>query len=323
MKTVLITGCSSGYGLETARHFHSQGWNVVATMRTPREDVLPGSERLRVLALDVTKADSIAAALEASGPIDVLVNNAGIGLLGAFEATPMATAREVFETNTFGVMAMTQAVLPQFRARRSGVVVNVTSSATLAPMPLVAVYTASKTAIEGFTGSLAHELEAFNVRVKLVEPGYAPTTRLTQNGQSRMEGLIPEAYAPYGQSVFAAFAQLHGIHGRVRCGRGGVACRERCVRATPTFQRAPTRWRWPAPAHERQVRERLRCRPRDGDRGMCQPPHGRSVHRPGLTEFCRIAISSFSTESAVSSPSPKPSRARRFIRPRPTMSAPQ
>jgi NAD(P)-dependent dehydrogenase (short-subunit alcohol dehydrogenase family) len=208
MKTVLITGCSSGYGLETARHFHSQGWNVVATMRTPREDVLPGSERLRVLALDVTKADSIAAALEASGPIDALVNNAGIGLLGAFEATPMATAREVFEANTFGVMAMTQAVLPQFRARRSGVVVNVTSSATLAPMPLVAVYTASKTAIEGFTGSLAHELEAFNVRVKLVEPGYAPTTRFTHNGQSRMEGLIPEAYAPYAQSVFAAFAQL-------------------------------------------------------------------------------------------------------------------
>ena len=86
----------------------------------------------------------------------------------------MATAREVFETNTFGVMAMTQAVLPQFRARRSGVVVNVTSSATLAPMPLVAVYTASKTAIEGFTASLALELEAFGVRVKLVEPGYGP-----------------------------------------------------------------------------------------------------------------------------------------------------
>ena len=204
MKTVLITGCSSGYGLETARHFHAQGWNVVATMRTPREDVLPRSERLRVLALDVTKPESIAAALEASGPIDVLVNNAGIGLFGAFEATPMATVREVFETNTFGVMAMTQAVLPQFRARRSGVVVNVTSSATLAPMPLVAVYTASKMAIEGFTASLALELEAFDVRVKLVEPGYGPTTRFTSNTGSRMEGLIPEAYAPFAQRIFAA-----------------------------------------------------------------------------------------------------------------------
>ena len=148
MKTVLITGSSSGYGLETARHFHAQGWNVIATMRTPRDDVLPRSDRLRVVELDVTEPESIAAALEASGPIDVLVNNAGIGAFGAFEATPMATSRELFETNTFGVMAMTQAVLPQFRERRSGVVVNVTSSATLARMPLVAVYSASKSAIE-------------------------------------------------------------------------------------------------------------------------------------------------------------------------------
>lgn len=207
MKTVLITGCSSGYGLAAARHFHAQGWNVIATMRTLREDLLPPSDRLRVLALDVTQPQSIAAALAASGPIDVLVNNAGIGLFGAFEATPMATAREVFETNTFGVMAMTQAVLPQFRAQRSGVVVNVTSSATLAPMPLVAVYTASKTAIEGFTASLAHELEAFNVRVKLVQPGYGPTTRFASNTGERMNGLIPEVYAPFAQQVFAAFTQ--------------------------------------------------------------------------------------------------------------------
>jgi NAD(P)-dependent dehydrogenase (short-subunit alcohol dehydrogenase family) len=207
MKTVLITGCSSGYGLEIARHFHAQGWNVVATMRTPREDILFRSDRLRVLALDVTKPESIATALEACGPIDVLVNNAGIGVVGAFEATPMTTVREVFETNTFGVMAMTQAVLPQFRARRSGVVVNVTSSATLARMPLAAAYTASKTAIEGFTGSLAFELEYFNVHAKLVEPGYGPTTSFTSNGGARMEGLIPEEYAPFAGPIFAAFAQ--------------------------------------------------------------------------------------------------------------------
>ena len=101
----------------------------------------------------------------------------------------------MFETNTFGVMAMTQAVMPQFRARRVGVVVNVTSSATLAPMPLVAVYTASKTAIEGFTASLAHELQAFDVRVKLVEPGYGPTPTSPRTPGPRLEGLIPEAYA--------------------------------------------------------------------------------------------------------------------------------
>ena len=154
-KTVLITGCSSGYGRETARYFHAQGWNVIATMRAPREDILPRSERLRVIALDVTRQESIAAALEASGPIDVVVNNAGIGIVGAFEATPMPIVRDVFETNTFGVMALTQAVLPQLRARKSGVVVNVTSSVTLAPMPLAAVYTGSKMAIEGFTASLA------------------------------------------------------------------------------------------------------------------------------------------------------------------------
>lgn len=211
MKTVLITGCSSGYGLATARHFHAQGWNVVATMRTPREDVLPRSERLRVLALDVTRPESIAAAVEASGPLDVLVNNAGIGIVGAFEATPMATTREVFETNTFGVMAMTQAVVPQFRARGAGVVVNVTSSVTLTPMPLAAVYTASKMAVEGFTASLAHELEFFNVRVKLVEPGYGPTTSFASNGGRRMEGLIPEAYAPFAEPVFAAFAQPSAV----------------------------------------------------------------------------------------------------------------
>ena len=163
------------------------------------------------MALDVTKPESIAAAIEACGPIDVLVNNAGIGVIGVFEATPMATVREVFETNTFGVMAMTQAVLPQLRARRSGVVVNVTSSVTLTPMPLTAAYTASKMAIEGFTGSLAHELEAFNVRVKLVEPGYGPTTRFASNVGTRMEGLFPEAYAAFTKPILASFAQVTAV----------------------------------------------------------------------------------------------------------------
>ncbi len=102
MKTVLITGCSSGYGLETARRFHAEGWNVIATMRTPRRDILPKSERLRVLSLDVTDPESISAAIEDSGPIDALVNNAGIGVVGAFEATPMSHIRKVFDTNTFG-----------------------------------------------------------------------------------------------------------------------------------------------------------------------------------------------------------------------------
>ncbi|QYK41766.1 MAG: SDR family oxidoreductase [Paracoccaceae bacterium] len=206
MTTVLITGCSSGYGLETARHFHAQGWTVIATMRRPRSDVLPPSDRLRVVALDVTDTDSIASAVQAAGPIDVLVNNAGIGVVGAFEATPMAHVRKVFDTNTFGTMAMVQAVIPQMRARRSGVIVNVTSSVTLAPMPLAAAYTASKQAIQGLTGSLAHELASFGVRAKLVEPGYAPTTRFSQNTDIDVADLIPQAYADFAGPVFAAFA---------------------------------------------------------------------------------------------------------------------
>jgi NAD(P)-dependent dehydrogenase (short-subunit alcohol dehydrogenase family) len=211
-QTVLITGTSSGYGKATAELFLDRGWNVVATMRQPKPDIFGSqSDHLKVLPLDVTNSGSvgkaIAEAIFTFGAIDVLVNNAGIGVVGAFEATPISTVREVFETNTFGVMAMTHAVLPLFRERRRGVVVNVTSSVTLARMPLAAAYTASKAAIEGFTGSLAFEAEWFNVRVKLVEPGYAPSTRFTSNGTSRMDGLIPEAYAPFAEPIFAAFAQ--------------------------------------------------------------------------------------------------------------------
>ena len=205
MKTVLITGCSSGFGLETARYFLDRDWKVIATMRTPREDVLPRSEHLRVIALDVTDADSIRRAVEAAGAVDVLVNNAGIGVLGALEGIPMATARDVFETNTFGTIAMTQAVLPQFRLRRAGVVINVTSSVTLMPLPLLSVYTASKAAVNAFTESLALELQQFNVRVHLVLPGRAPSTRFGENAQARMQDTIPEAYAGLAKSVFEAW----------------------------------------------------------------------------------------------------------------------
>ncbi|HTH75647.1 MAG TPA: SDR family NAD(P)-dependent oxidoreductase, partial [Trinickia sp.] len=166
-KTILITGCSSGFGLEIARYFLDRDWRVVATMRTPREDLLPRSERLRVLALDVTDADSIRRAVDEAGPIDVLVNNAGVGVLNALEGMSMDVIRDVFETNTFGTIAMTRAVLPQFRERRAGVVVNVTSSVTLKSLPMLSIYTASKAAVNAFTESLAFELEQFGVRVAL------------------------------------------------------------------------------------------------------------------------------------------------------------
>ena len=207
MKTILITGCSSGYGLETARHFLARNWNVVATMRTPRLDLFDTSDRLRVLALDVTDADSIALAIELAGPVDVLVNNAGIGLFGALEHSPMAKIRDVYATNTLGTIAMTQAVIPQMRERGSGTIINVTSSATLAPFPLAAAYTGSKTAIQGCTGSLAHELAPLGISVKLVEPGYGPTTAFAANTDIKLEDVLPEPYGSYAAPILAGMAE--------------------------------------------------------------------------------------------------------------------
>jgi NAD(P)-dependent dehydrogenase (short-subunit alcohol dehydrogenase family) len=117
MKTVLITGCSSGFGLELARLFLERDWRVVATMRTPRADLLPASDRLRVLALDVTDAASIQACVEAAGPVDALVNNAGVGVINPLEGVSMDTVHAVFAANTLGTIAMTQAVLPGMRAK--------------------------------------------------------------------------------------------------------------------------------------------------------------------------------------------------------------
>jgi NAD(P)-dependent dehydrogenase (short-subunit alcohol dehydrogenase family) len=203
MQTVLITGCSSGFGLEIARYFLARDWRVVATMRTPRHDVLPPSEHLRVLALDVTKPESIRAAVAAAGPIDVLVNNAGFGAGSPAELAPLAMVREVFETNTFGTMAVTQAVLPQFRERHAGVVVNVTSSVTLKALPLISAYRASKAAVNAYTESMALELEPFGVRVRLVLPGRAPATRFGDNARAHIHGFDNEAYAGIVKQVLA------------------------------------------------------------------------------------------------------------------------
>ncbi|MDZ5698969.1 SDR family oxidoreductase [Chelativorans sp. M5D2P16] len=208
MNTVMITGCSSGFGLETARHFIDQGWSVVATMRSPREDVLPASDRLRILQLDVTERDAISRAVEAAGPIDALVNNAGIGWMGPLEGTPEETIREIFDTNTFGTFEMTRAVLPQFRARGAGTIVNVSSSTTLKALPLLPIYTASKAAVNAFTECLALELEPFGIRTRLILPGQAPGTRFGANARGKMAetGSIPEAYDAFAKQVFAAHA---------------------------------------------------------------------------------------------------------------------
>lgn len=211
-RTILITGTSSGYGKAAAELFLERGWNVLAAMRRPDTNVFAvDGDRLKVVQLDVTNPDSIAAAITEGvahfGAIDVLVNNAGIGLASAFEATPDATIREIFETNSFGVFATCRAIIPQMRRQGHGVIVNVTSSAAIGPMPLVAVYTASKSAVEGFTESLSYELHPFGIEARLVEPGYAPTTNFTANGGPRMEGLIPADYGLFAQAYFKKMAR--------------------------------------------------------------------------------------------------------------------
>jgi NAD(P)-dependent dehydrogenase (short-subunit alcohol dehydrogenase family) len=174
MKTVLITGCSSGYGLETARYFLSKGCQVVATMRTPRGRRLPKSQRLRVLALDVTGPREHRGGARGERAHRRAREQRGIGLFGAFEATPMATTREVFETNTFGVMAMTQAVIPQFRARRSGVVVNVTVERDAGPDAVGGGVHRKQDGHRRLHRVARSRACGVRRQVKLVEPGTAP-----------------------------------------------------------------------------------------------------------------------------------------------------
>ena len=218
MKTILITGCSSGYGLETARHFLAMGWNVIATMRTPREDILPVSDRLRILALDVTKPESIAAALEAAGPIDVLVNNAGYAELGFFETFTEAAVRRQFDVNLFGTMNVARAVAPHMRARRSGLIVTISSVSGLVSNAGGAIYSASKFAVEGWMEGFAQELAPLGVRSLLVEPGMLRTDFM--DGASARFGSIDipnyaEAVAQYRAFVDRANGSQPGDPARL------------------------------------------------------------------------------------------------------------
>lgn len=207
MKTVLITGCSTGFGREIALHFLEQGWAVVATMRDPAASTLPASEHLRVLPLDVTRADSIATAVAEAGEIDVLVNNAGIGWLNAIEGTPLGIVQRIFEVNLFGTIAMMQAVLPAMRERRSGVIVNVSSSSTYKPLPLLSVYRASKAAVTALTESAALEIAPFNIRARVVVPGMAPSTNFASSTYEQVEngGWFPPVYQDFADQTVAAF----------------------------------------------------------------------------------------------------------------------
>jgi NAD(P)-dependent dehydrogenase (short-subunit alcohol dehydrogenase family) len=179
-KVIFITGASSGLGKATSLFFAQQGWNVIATMRNPeRETELKNFPNVFVTHLDVSDTESIKTAISEGikkfGHIDALVNNAGYGQQGLFEAISAEKIRNQFEVNVFGLMDVTHAILPHFRSRKQGTLVNVTSGAGRVTVPLISVYAASKFAVEGFSESLSYELESQNIKVKIIEPGYVVT----------------------------------------------------------------------------------------------------------------------------------------------------
>jgi NAD(P)-dependent dehydrogenase (short-subunit alcohol dehydrogenase family) len=175
-KTVLITGTSSGIGKATAKEFARQGWNVVATQRSPEnEKELGGILNIRLEALDVTDAASVHRAFERTmsefGRIDAVVNNAGYGVDGVFEAMTDEDIRRQYETNVFGLMRVTREAIKAMRPNRDGVIIQVSSMGGRITFPLYSIYHGTKWAVEGFSESLHYELSLFNVRVKIVEPG--------------------------------------------------------------------------------------------------------------------------------------------------------
>jgi len=206
MKTVLITGCSSGYGLETARHFFAQGWNVIATMRTPREDLLPKSDRLRILALDVTQPLSIEVAIRAAGPIDVLVNNAANDDRHQIGDVTPAYWDDRIAVNLRHLFFCTQAVVPGMKSQGGGAVINLGSVSWHLALPDLAIYQTAKAGIEGMTRGLARDLGIHNIRVTCVVPGGVRTPR-----QMKLWHTPEEENRMLGQQCIKARVEPHDV----------------------------------------------------------------------------------------------------------------
>jgi NAD(P)-dependent dehydrogenase (short-subunit alcohol dehydrogenase family) len=220
-KTILITGASSGIGLATAKRFAREGWNVIATMRSPGDggELAKLGDQVLVTRLDVQDLASIDAAVAAGiakfGAIDVLVNNAGFGLMGVFESLSREQIRQQFDVNVIGVMDVTRAVLPQMRrqyklGQKSGVIVNVSSRAGIVAQPMISLYNASKFALEGFSESLSFELSAVGTAVKIVQPsGGITSTKFGDRTAKEATPLAPPSdYDAFVDATRKTFAKM-------------------------------------------------------------------------------------------------------------------
>jgi len=205
-KTIFITGASTGLGKATAKLFQSKGWNVIATMRNPeKETELTQLENVTVLKLNVTKLNEIEETVSkaiATHSIDVVLNNAGYGLIGALEALSDEQITRQVDTNLLGVIRVTKAFTPYFREKQNGIFINITSSFGLIGYPTCSVYSATKFAIDGFSESLAYDLAHFGVKVKTVAPGGIQTDFA---GRS-MDGGQHEAYQKLVEKVSEGYS---------------------------------------------------------------------------------------------------------------------
>lgn len=184
-KTVLITGASSGIGKASVEAFAEAGCNVAATMRTPK-NIFRAYKNVKVYALDVTKPETIRVAFKAAVKdferIDVVVNNAGYGVDGIFEAMDDTVIQKQFDTNVFGLMRVTREAIPYLREQGGGTIIQISSAAGRITYPLSSMYHATKWSVEGFTEGLQYELEQFNIRLKLIEPGAIKTEFYGRSG---------------------------------------------------------------------------------------------------------------------------------------------
>ncbi|MBI5668272.1 MAG: SDR family NAD(P)-dependent oxidoreductase [Chloroflexi bacterium] len=207
VKVALVTGASTGIGRQTAALLVRHGYRVFGTSRNPISDTLDGYD---LLPLDVTDDSSVmacvAAVIERAGRLDVLVNNAGVHMFGSAEETSVDEAKWLFETNFFGVMRVTQAVLPQMRRQGSGVIINISSLAGMGGGPFQGIYAASKNALEGYTESLLYEVQPLGIRVALVEPGFFRS----EIGNRMRQPAHPIAdYDAARRRVYAAWERLY------------------------------------------------------------------------------------------------------------------